>query len=245
VRTDGCSNGAIINAAGETDPLEVDSAYDSYLPRLNVSFHLTDNLQWHFAASKAISRPTVIQLNPLLQLSTPSVNTAASTETYPPTGSAGGNPYLKPMTAEQYDTSLEWYMTPSSLLYGALFYKSVDGFVQTVTQARSYPDPNAGGKITDWEVTTLVNGHDGVIKGAEAGYRTFFDVLPAPFDGLGINVNYTYVYSQAPSPDASDEFGNPLLVPLEGLSKNSYNVIVMYEKGPISARVAYNWRSKW
>jgi outer membrane receptor protein involved in Fe transport len=31
-------------------------------------------------------------------------------------------------------------------------------------------------------------------------------------------------------------------VPLEGLSKNSYNLIGMYEKGRFKARIAYNWR---
>lgn len=32
---------------------------------------------------------------------------------------------------------------------------------------------------------------------------------------------------------------------LEGLSKYSYNLIGMYEKGPINLRLAYNWRSKY
>ncbi|HEX7340450.1 MAG TPA: TonB-dependent receptor [Rhodanobacteraceae bacterium] len=245
VRTDVSSDGAMLNSAGATVPLDVDSAYNSYLPSLNVTFHLTDNLLWRLAASKGLSRPSFDQLNPFLQLSTSSVNADGSTGTNPHTGSAGGNPHLKPMTAKQYDTSLEWYFTPSSLLYGDLFYKSVDGFVQTVTKTEQYPDAGNGGKLTDWDVTTLVNGHNGVIRGAEAGYRTFFNFLPAPFDGLGVNVNYTYVYSKAPSPDAFDEAGNPLEVPLEGLSKNSYNFILMYQKGPVSARVAYNWRSKW
>ena len=34
-------------------------------------------------------------------------------------------------------------------------------------------------------------------------------------------------------------------MPLEKLSKNSYNVVALYEKGPVSARVAYNWRSSY
>ena len=33
--------------------------------------------------------------------------------------------------------------------------------------------------------------------------------------------------------------------PLPNLSKNSYNLIALYEKGPVSARVAYNYRSKF
>ena len=34
-------------------------------------------------------------------------------------------------------------------------------------------------------------------------------------------------------------------MPLEQLSKYSYNVIGFYDQGPLSARVAYNWRSKY
>jgi TonB-dependent receptor len=147
------------------------------------------------------------------------------------------------MTAKQYDTSLEWYIAPNQMLYGALFYKAVDGFVQSTSVNESHVDQL--GQTHDYNVTRLVNGDNGVIKGAEAGYQTFFDFLPEPFDGLGMQVNYTYVYSKAPSPDAMDTDGNPLQVPLEGLSKNSYNLVAMYEKGPISARVAYNWRSQW
>jgi iron complex outermembrane receptor protein len=32
---------------------------------------------------------------------------------------------------------------------------------------------------------------------------------------------------------------------LPGLSKNSYNLVGIYEKGRVSARVAYNWRSQF
>jgi outer membrane receptor protein involved in Fe transport len=34
-------------------------------------------------------------------------------------------------------------------------------------------------------------------------------------------------------------------LPLEGLSKTSYNVTAMYERARISARVAYNWRERY
>ncbi|MBB6242498.1 TonB-dependent receptor [Rhodanobacter sp. MP1X3] len=239
VRTNVSSNGALLNSLGETLPLDVNNSYNSFLPSLNVTFHLTDKLQWRFAASKGLSRPTFDQLNPMLQLSTPDATTGVNAYT----GTAGGNPYLKPMTANQFDTSLEWYLSPSQLLSGALFYKSVNGFVQTVTLEK--PEIDQFGVVHDYAISSLENGKNGVIKGAEVGYQTFFDFLPAPFNGLGMQANYTYVYSKAPSPDAYDTSGNPLLVPLEGLSKNSYNLILMYEKGPVSARIAYNWRSQW
>ena len=34
-------------------------------------------------------------------------------------------------------------------------------------------------------------------------------------------------------------------LPLQGLSRQTINFAVMYESGPISARIAYNWRSKY
>ena len=69
--------------------------------------------------------------------------------------------------------------------------------------------------------------------------RDAFDFLPAPFDGFGAQANYTYVDSSAPSPIPGQS------VPLENLSENSYNLIALYDRGPLSARLAYNWRDKY
>jgi iron complex outermembrane recepter protein len=33
--------------------------------------------------------------------------------------------------------------------------------------------------------------------------------------------------------------------PFQGMSKNAYNIVGLYERGPWSARVAYNWRSRF
>ena len=34
-------------------------------------------------------------------------------------------------------------------------------------------------------------------------------------------------------------------LPMEGMSKNAYNLALLYDKGPVSARIAYSWRSKY
>ncbi|HEV7778939.1 MAG TPA: TonB-dependent receptor [Luteibacter sp.] len=226
------------NGSGALLPISVHNSYNSFLPSLNLNVHLTDTLQWRLAASKAISRPSFDQLNPYLSLVAPGENTSVSTFT----GTAG-NPNLKPIKANQFDTALEWYYKPGSMVYTTLFYKKVEGFIQTTILNEVHPTDANPNQV--WQISRPINGDRGVIKGAEAGWQTFFDFLPEPFDGLGTQINYTYVYSKAPSPDAFDTSGNPLQVPLEGLSKNSYNLIAMYEKGPVSARIAYNWRSQW
>jgi len=236
VRTEVESLGVMTDpqGSGELLPIDVSRTYNDVLPSLNVRVMLSDALQWRVAASRALSRPGLDKLSPNLSLSTQRDPDGTLTD---PTGSAG-NPGLGPMTADQFDTALEWYFGKGSMLYGTVFYKKVDGFFTTGVFAETYDGDT-------YQVTRPVNGDEGTIKGVEVGYTQFFDFLPAPFDGLGIQANYTYVDSEAPSPTAVDTNGAPLVTPLEGLSKNSYNAIVMYEKGRFSARVAYNWRSDW
>jgi TonB-dependent receptor len=84
------------------------------------------------------------------------------------------------------------------------------------------------------------------IFGIEAGFQKYADFLPAPFNGLGIDANYTYLNSKQPGARAFDMQGNPINnLPVTGLSKNTFNLQLMYDQGPLSLRVAYNWRSSF
>jgi TonB-dependent receptor len=95
-----------------------------------------------------------------------------------------------------------------------------------------------------WEVESTVNGEQGVIKGLEVGYSQFFDRLPGFLRGLGAQANFTYVESAgSPGPTAGETTVPGL--PLEGLSKTSYNLIAMYQRGRVEARLAYNWRERY
>ncbi|WP_068084975.1 TonB-dependent receptor [Novosphingobium rosa] len=201
-------------------PINANSDYGSWLPSANIRAKLTEKLYLRGAISKVVTRPAFSQLTPAQSLAYAFL-----------TGSAG-NPNLKPLKADQFDTSLEWYISKTNILYAAAFLKKVDGFIQNVsTQETINGQP--------FLMTRPVNGNNGTVKGIEVGYQTFFDFLPAPFNGLGLQANYTFVDSHAPSPIPGQS------VPLEGLSRNSYNLIGIYEKGPVSVRVAYNWRSKY
>ena len=58
--------------------------------------------------------------------------------------------------------------------------------------------------------------------------------------------NYTHINSNNPGDQYVDISGvEHHDVPVVGLSKNSYNVSLMYEKTQVSVRLAYNWRSKY
>jgi len=193
--------------------------YSEFLPSINLRAALTDETVLRFAASRTLARPAFGDMAPSLNLN------------FEQSRGNGGNPGLSPFTAENFDLSLEYYFDEGNILSSTLFYKNVDGFLQTSESAE-----NIGGQ--DFIILRKSNGGSGKIKGIEIGYQQFFTTLPEPFDALGVQANYTYVDSNVPSP-------NPELpnISLQGLSDESYNLVLIYENDILSARIAYNHRS--
>ncbi len=222
-----------------------EGSYSDVLPSLNVRLKITPDLQWRFAFSKAIARPTFDQLRANVSLGG-DVEIVNDTTTDPPTPisqtvtsftGSGGNPWLKPMRSTQFDTALEWYFAQQGALTATVFYKDVKDYFISGTESQ-----NIFGR--DWQVQTTINGDKGIIQGFEVGYSQFFDFLPGVFKGFGFQGNYTYVDSKgAPGPTAGNT--TPPNLPLEGLSPKAYNLMLMYQRGPIEARLAYNWRERW
>lgn len=229
--------------------------YVNALPSLNVRWSLQDNLYLRFAASQGLSRPGFDQMDPNINLNISVDNGSGDFGTpgyIAPSisnrSASGGNPELKPMEVTQFDTALEWYFSESGMAYGTVFYKDVKNFIAngTVTRDFEYENPITGEvEVGPFRSDVPLNGEDGRIQGLEVGVSGFLDFLPAPWNGFGGQANYTYVDSEAPSPFAEDIDGNALLVPLEGLSKHSYNLVGMYEYGDWAFRLAYNWRDDY
>lgn len=229
-------------------------SYTDALPSLNLRFFLKDNLQLRLAAAKAIVRPTFAQLNPYVQLgfnfdSVTGIATGvgANGQLTGFTGSAG-NPNLKPTRSNQFDASIEYYFGRSNSITLAGFYKDISNYIFAGTTKQTF---TSNGQTLTFDVTQQTNGSKGKIKGFELSYTQFFDMLPGALGGLGFSGNYTFVDSSGGKNTAVNVFdstqtGNAgLSLPLEGLSKYSYNAALVYEKYGISARAAYNWRSHY
>jgi TonB-dependent receptor len=238
--------------SGQWLPNSFEDSYTDVLPSLNLRFKFTPELQLRLAASKAIARPSFDQLtanislggtivttyDPNIPPDSPQVPVAEEVTRF--TGN-GGNPYLRPMEAVEYDAALEWYFAPQGSLYTTFFHKSVENYFIRGTQTQ----PLFG---INWDVNTTVSGDKGTIKGFEIGYSQFFDFLPDWLKGLGAQANFTYVDSKGGSPTpgpSGDSATVPPGLPLEGLSKTSYNAVALYQRGPVEARIAYNWRERW
>lgn len=227
------------NGVTRGDVAEVD--YSFWLPSFNVKFGVSDDVIVRFAASRVLTRPDNANIRNFLNVGLDQSGAVTAT---------AGNPFLRPATAWQFDASVEWYFdTVGSLTFNA-FYKDIkDFFFQDVTSRT----------ITSNGVTenVLVRGpanftENGKIKGFELAYQQTFDFLPKPLDGLGFTGNYTYIESEG-LPNSFLNTGAPVNpstippgnLPLEQLSKHNVNATVFYEKGPISVRAAYNWRSRF
>lgn len=234
----------------EPEDLAAENAYTNVLPSLNVRMAITDDLFLRFAASKGIARPAFGQMQAYQTLNAGKPEGVPDDEFVPLddfvlTSSSGSNPLLEPMEATQFDVSLEWYFNDAGgMVHANAFTKQIDGLIRNETILEEH-----GG--WDYTVTRPVNTGTADISGLEVGWSQFFDFLPEPFDGLGMQANYTYIDSSTDVPE--DAGANPVdtdgslygKMPFEGLSENSFNIVGMYEKGPISMRLAYNWRSEF
>ena len=230
---------------GETLDDSAAIRFNNWLPSFNARLDLGRGMLLRMAVSKGISRPDLssFRTGGAIFDNTGDLRSGGTLETGPLFQIFTGNRLLRPIQAWNYDLSAEWYFSRVGSLTLALFAKDFKGLVNEGAVVRSFTSPS--GVTTDVEVNGPANSDDGLLKGFELAYQQTYDFLPGPLSGLGAQLIYTYV-------DASD-FNNSTLgaeqspfssgLPLAGVSKHTVNAVLFYEKGPISARAAYNWRS--
>ena len=175
--------------------------------------------------------------------------------------STAGNAGLLPEMADQFDLSFERYYGPSSAFTVGLFFKKLSNSLSYASFDRTFT--NNGASETA-QILGPINERDGGrIKGLETAWQTFFDFLPGLWSGLGMQANYTHV--------VTDGINNSNLIDavsgggvgavgageaavtgvvidshqLAGVSKDTYNLVGLYERGPVGLRIAYNWRSRY
>ena len=248
------ANGASSTVAGGR-------SYTDALPSLNLRFTLTPQLFLRFAAAQSIVRPDFSQMQPTITIGgTGGFNPGSGCLQAVPPGSQPncvfqytafeGNPGLQPIKSTQYDLALEWYFAKAGSLTGTVFSKDIYGFITTGVTKQNFTNNGVTESVL---VTQPVNAGHGQIRGLELTYQQYFDFLPDWWSGIGAQANFTYIDSKGSRNAAADPYdstqvtnaANQVALPLEGLSKTSYNVALLYDKGPFSARLAYNWREKF
>lgn len=239
----------------------------NWLPSLNLRFGLTDDQFIRFAVSRALARPDMGLYKNYISVARVGPDCTSGTVVYNPpgdcqgnpvsytpryTGSAG-NPALAPTTADQIDLTYEYYFSNTGSFTIALFAKNFNDYIQYGSYTREFTN---NGVTRTVGVTGPITGDGAKLKGFEVAYQQFFDALPEPWNGLGIQANYTYVDNQGitnanlttVSGSGSTE-QDPLItftdLPLEGYSPQAYNMVLMFEQPKFSARLAWNWRDQY
>jgi iron complex outermembrane recepter protein len=226
-----------------TTLVSVPNSYDDWLPSLNASLDLKQNLIARVAYSKVMARPGLGNLNP-----GGSINT-----TFGAQNATIGNPLLDPYRASNYDLSFEWYPGQGTLLGMALFYKDVGSTIQNITALEPYGNtglpisllPPGQDATTIYTVTRSRNSPGGYIEGVELNWQQPFTFLPRFWSNFGTSMNYTYVKSRvvyylstaANAPVTHDQFVN--------VSPNSVNATLYYDDKKFSAHVSLAYRDDY
>jgi iron complex outermembrane receptor protein len=265
----------LVNIAKFANQQSMENAYHNWLPSLNLRMKYNDQLQFRFAIAKAMSRPDFGQLQVQTTLSgqnqqTTTRDAAGNTTAIhfdgtSLTGNSNGNALLKPTTATNVDLTAEWYFAKAGSLTASIFNKDIKDII--TTQQYNYTANDVNGKPQNFLITGPVNGAKGYARGFEIAHQQYYDFVPDWLKGIGTQMSWTYVSSKrslnhpifqayCSGNDAASNFnlfingcdtdgrafGN---TPLQGLSRHTINLAVMYEKNGLSARLAYNWRSRY
>jgi TonB-dependent receptor len=249
-------NNARAFANGETIENSAKLKYDYWLPSFNARLEMGGGLQFRVAYSKSITPPEFGLTRNFYNLNLTADQQDIDVNGGPIARATVGNPYLLPIEGTNLDFSAEYYFGKGGLgqLSLALFHKRLKGVLTNGTERVAFTN---NGATFDALVTTPVNSDDvGKVRGLELAYQQVYDFLPGFLSGFGLNATYTYVKSkgvrQSTLSETDPDVAAGLVsnvdtskLPLQGLSKHTINFTPFYEKGPLSVRLAYNWRSKF
>lgn len=219
-------------------PFTTSSDYWEFLPSVNLSLELQDDLILRFGMSKTLTRPEYKTMAPINNIRTPeevegdeeAIGTAII-----------GNPELNPMTSINTDVTLEWYTESDGAFIFSAFHKDVSDFILNSTE-EEVPLTGYDGL---YNVSTYINFADGSAQGLELGlYQPFDKIIPA-LAGFGISANYTYVDSEFETNPATDQDVGDAGFGFPGSSTDNFNFIAFYDQDFYSIRLAYVYRSSF
>jgi iron complex outermembrane receptor protein len=190
------------------------------LPSANLKFDLSDNLVARASASRTLTRPDYSALTGVLSLN----DLALSGQ--------GGNPNLKPITATNFDVALEWYFADRALLsvsgFATQFKDYVNFAVQDIERKNMTLSESTHTDVYSIYSVSMPTNTNGTLRGVELAYQQPIG------DHFGIDANWTMARGESADGD-----------PLNGTSKNTYNLGGYFENERFNARVSYTFRSSF
>jgi TonB-dependent receptor len=213
--------------------------YTDWLPSLNATYDVTDNLKLRFAYSKTMQPLDLQRYGGGLKINTSDCGCAQNIR-YVTSAESSGNPMLNPWRSNNFDGAVEYYFGRASMLNVSAFLLKINSFVTDGVTTGRFPDQDGVIRRTV-NVTLPIQGDGGEVKGLEVGAKlAVSDFMPdAGFlSNFGVDTNYTY----SPSKESRLGFDGKEL-PFTDNSKHQYNLIGWYQDDKLQVRVAYNYRT--
>jgi TonB-dependent receptor len=249
----GVRNSAASFQNGAFTPNDVRLNYNYFLPSVNLKLEVGGGLQFRAAYTRTVAPPQFDQTRSFYNVNLNTSDQIIAFNGAPVANFQVGNPRLKPVEADNYDVTAEWYFSSVGSLTLSLFKKDLFGVQTNALQRQSFTN---NGQTFDAIVTTPINSEEtGKVKGFEVGYQQTLTFLPGFLSGFGLSGNFTYVDSKGVSQQQLDPNDpnvttgiisnvNTSNLPLQGLSKYQFNFAPFYQRNGLEVRAAYNWRSK-
>lgn len=214
-------------------------SYTNVLPALVMRWDVAKDWLFRASVTTNIGRPDYTDIAP--------ISTIVVSEAYDPVNDRVdldasveiGNPELKPYKSLNFDASLDYYFPDrsGSVSLGA-FYKRVTNAIYGIEN--QFENHVFEGVTYDhYYEETVANSNPGHIQGIELSVQKDFNFLPAPLDGFGIYANAALIDSEV----EIDVPGRPDgRVPFFNQADEIYNLQLYYERGGLSARVAWSYQ---
>jgi TonB-dependent receptor len=222
------AQGQQVNAANALSERTSERRYGHWLPGLHVRYELDARTSVRGAWWHSVVRANFSQLAPGISL-------ASTTE------ASIGNPELNPLRARNLDLGIERILGQDGVLSAYLFDKAIRDFTYTTNLAGS------GAWAAYTTATSYANGDQARVRGIELAYSQPLRMLPGALSGLIVGVNATFTQSRAEVARFDKKAGMPQSreIRMPGQSNAVFNLMLGYEAGPLSARLAMNQKSNY
>ncbi len=204
-------------------------SYNKTLPSVHVSYAPRENIRFRTAYTETMARPDfeAFAFGTSIKIDGTSRTTVK------------GNPNLGPRLSENIDFSGEYYFAElDGYVAVGLFSKDLSNehFSQT-TVIDNPADPTGAGKL---RTTTFSDNGSAKLRGIETSFViNQFDMLAAPFNGLGLIANYTYLDGEWDV--VLDDGTRRTIDSLRQQPKQMLNVTGTYKWRALTSSLAYNW----
>lgn len=198
----------------------------NWLPTLQGRYDVDSQTSLRAAWSNSVVRANFSQL-------APGVSLESATE------ATIGNPDLAPLRSHNLDFGVERILGSDGTISAYVFHKAIRDFTYATNLAGS------GAWAGYTTATSYANGSKASVSGIELAWQQPLRMLPAPLNGilLGVNGAWSDASADIDTFDAGVRRGRDIRMP--GQSDRVLNLMVGYERGPLSTRLALNYKSPY